>query len=385
MKRLRSLPSFVWVLLGLLAISSSILSLGQRDDTAKPSADSYSPSGTAALAELLKRNGYDVRIDRHPRPRLASNDVAVTFSMTYQGPTIGETDTTFRHEVFKQIRAGGRAVVFSIPANFRSESQALLASTPQKVTIRGRPGSLSMLVSSNLSDEFDDWAASNKVPNIGLWDTSEGPLVRAYQIGKGRVLYAKSGSFVTNRFLDRGDDARAALALIGTIARPGDHLVFAQASFGDVDNPGLMESIGAWAYAGWQQILFLGVVVVYTLGKRFGIPEETRPPQRGARDLLEALTYTYHRGKQTKAAMAAALERTNNEISSALRLPRDAVRADRDRHLPESLAVALTRLQAASEMEARTPPERALELIVKARKETDLFLGARRGRATEFR
>jgi hypothetical protein len=381
-KGFHGLPMFVWILLGLLGIASALLSLGQRDDKTNPAANSYGPSGTSAFAELLKRNGYDVRVDRRPRPRLAPDEVAVAFEVSGVSPfTSGDNEEEFEKTLLDQVRAGRRAVLLTLPADFQSESKGLLPSPPVAVLVRGRPKDLKVKVPAVLPAATHGLDEDADVPQVGLWDTPDENLARAYQVGKGRLVHARSGSFVTNRFLDQADDARAAMELVGLLARPGERIVFTEAAFGNVDSPSLVEVIGAWANAAWQQLLFLGVVVVYTLGKRFGIPEETRIQQRGARELLDALTDTLFRGRQTRVAMAAALDRANTELRSALRLPRDATRPERDRHLPPPLAGALARLQAATEMEGSTPAPQALELIVKVRTLTDEFLGVGRRRA----
>jgi hypothetical protein len=201
--------------------------------------------------------------------------------------------------------------------------------------------------------------------------------LRAFQVGKGRILVANDGDFVTNRFIDRADDARAALAMVAMVAPPGAHLIFTEAAFGHVVPPSLMETIGPWAYAGWQQLLFLGVVVVYTLGKRFGIPDEVRPPQRGSRELLDAISDTYMRGRHTQAAMQSALDRTEVQLRSALRVPRGASFTDLARRLPDDLAEALRALRSACQPEVETRPDEALQLILAVRTRADAYIGQR--------
>src|SRR5205085_356033 len=79
--QVKGIPLIAWIGLGLLAISAMLLTIGTRDTESFPAADSYSPSGTAALSHLLEQNGYRVAIDRRIRPQLAPGDVAIAFAL----------------------------------------------------------------------------------------------------------------------------------------------------------------------------------------------------------------------------------------------------------------------------------------------------------------
>lgn len=396
MKNYRGFPYFVWALLGLLAIAGAILSLGQRESIATPSAYSYAPSGVAAFADLLRQTGYKVRVDRWPHPRLAADEVPLVFRRSVPVGLSSDQENDFAPFLDKYLRDGGHAIVFTVPTEFAAASRALLKANPPSITERGAKQSLKVFTAaaetvapeSTTPPVHDDGPWDGEIPvtpptlsvpdvSVGLWDNGGEPFLRARQLGKGRSLEVSNGAFATNRFLDRADDAKAALQIVSLFARPGKRLVFTEAAFGNAEAPGLLEVIGPWANAGWQQLLFLGLVVGYTLGKRFGIPDETRSVQVGARELVDALSDTYRRGRQSKAAMLAAYERSNTEIRTALRLPRDASKEDRNRHLPASLKVALASLEAAVESSERVRSSDALDLVAKARTETLRYLGRR--------
>lgn len=379
MKSYRGFPIFVWILLGLLAISAGIVSLGQRDVRAFPSAESTSPSGTAAFAEVLRRQGYRVDVDMRPRPALAPGDVAVAFVFRDGNPN---ERTDFLKGVHSAMEAGATVVTLPLSQEFDRNSAKSLKAEPWEVKPRGSTESLKIFGTSEVRNpepgERDLEDDTLGAPSVGLWDDGSQQFLRASQIGRGRLLSLEDGLFATNRFIDRADDAKAALRLIQLVAPARGRVVFTESAFGNTYSPSLVETIGAWANAGWQQTLFLGLVVVYTLGKRFGIPDESRPPQRGARELLEALADTYLRGRQTKAAMTTTLARADTQIRTALRMARDADRGERDRQIPPELRDALARLQAAIEDERRTLPSDALDLVRAVRTRTDEFVGSRR-------
>lgn len=385
MTLLRALPRFVWVLLGLLAISAGILTIGQRDTEADPTATSFSPSGTSALAAVFKKAGYSVRVDTRSHPKLAANEVAIAFHVdgipAYQATGRSEALQTFTDE----IRKGGRAVLARIPYDFLRNSQGLLAGKP--LFVQTNPGEKSLSVYGVDAMQGFDSAIPNLGSDdatVGLWeaqtspDFKEGysgnPIVRAVQLGKGQILEVTNASFMTNRFLDKAQDADAAVRLVSMLAPAGSTIVFTESTIGNIEDPGLLESIGGWALAAWRQLLVLGLVIAYTLGKRFGLPDETRPIQRGARELLDGLTDTYFRGRHVKAAMGAALDRTNQELRTALRLPRDATRAERDELLPANLKIALSNLQAAYESDNKIGSDEVLKLVAAARTEANEFL-----------
>lgn len=378
---MKGFPRFVWVLLGLLAISAALLSLGQREMNAKPSALSYGPSGVSAFSTLLQRSGYKVRIDLRSQPKIGKNEVAVAFRVVETARVkMGLEEDYFpaaAKPLMDDVRQGADAIVLAVKDDFVSASRALAAAKPGTYETSADSKPVRISAAANEFPQQDPDA-----PTIGLWfDQSGDSIVSATKLGKGRLVEAYDGLFLTNRFIDRQDHATAALRLVSLLARPGDTVVFVEATIGNVEDPSLMEAIGPWAVGAWQQLLFLGAVVVYTLGKRFGIPDESRTRQAGARELLDGLTDTYQRGRHTRAAMGAALDRADQELRRALRLPRDATQSDRDELLAPSLVSALVMLKAGYESDKRIQGSQALELIAKVRTETDDFLTkTRRGR-----
>ena len=212
---------------------------------------------------------------------------------------------------------------------------------------------------------------------MSLWHQGELPFLNAYRSGKGTAFVVRDGIGATNRFIDKQQNAELFGRLFSMVAGSGKRFVFTEANFGHVSQRGLLESIGPWANAAWQQLLLLGIVIAFTLGKRFGLPEETRTAQRGSRELLDAVADTYQRAGSTRNALLNAYRDADADLRFFLKLSVDAPRVERDRRLPESLQKALARLEVGSEM-AGVSQEQGLALIRDAQKEMDAFFGPNR-------
>lgn len=397
---MKGFPRFIWVLLGLLAIGAALLSLGKRDVNAEPSALSLGPSGVSAFVELLRKAGYDVRIDKRSHPVFDEHEVGVAFRTLNPSTDLKSTaqlasaqqlekEQAFQREYLAEVQKGARAFLLMVPYDFLNHSRDLLAAQPVAVqtsfvmphTVRLRtltqdswmpPGVVEDVFSSDNAE-----SPLSEDATVRLWWTSKNSVARAHRIGKGALVTAEA-SFLTNRFIDQAEDADGALRLMRILVHPGDRIVIAEAGVTAPEDPGLIEAIGAWALGAWRQLAVFAVVVIYTLGKRFGIPDESRPKQRGSRDLVDGLTFTFQRGRQTRAAMETAKTRIDNDLRNALRVPRDMPEEDFVKLLTPSLVDLRYRL--AEGASSPTPPtnEVALELISRARRETEEFLRERR-------
>jgi hypothetical protein len=368
LKLYRGLPVFVWVLLGLLGISAGLLSLGQSDDRSSPSANSFGPSGVSALAKLLEENGYSVRVSTEGEYRPAPDETAILLPLK---GSQSSTQKRFLKDFPDLLAKGGRAIVLPIPVDFLAASRRLLKASPQTVSVRG--GGKFLLFAdgqgpafSNLSggpEDNDSSLIRDEDVSIGLWDANDVSFLKAAQIGQGKLLQVGSGTFATNRFIDKEDDAEACLNLVSLLTPPKGKVIFVEAAFGNVTHPSLAELIGPWAAAGWQQFLFLLVVVIFTHGIRFGIPDESRPIQSGTRELLDAITDTYHRGKHVKAVLMAANHRILRDATNSFSIPSELSDAEKEKSYPPEVNGSLQRIRASLEADSLPSPEEALKII----------------------
>jgi hypothetical protein len=376
----RGLPTAVWVFLGLLLIAAFATGLGGEDAAFNPATTNFGPSGVSAFYELLSRMGYNVVVDRRSNPLLGKHDVAITFTETrspdaFVMPADPEEKNPFDESIRKFLTNGGRVLNFDQPSGFPTESKALLKSGGRE---------LSNPISHQKLQVFTE-GPSNQPPNLRfaigkdgenqtLWSGDREAIVWTASYGKGRLVNCASAFPISNRFLDKGDDAQFVMSLIDSVAEKGDRIVLAEASHSEADDPGLIESIGAWAVGAWRQIIVLGLVVVYTLGRRFGYPEERRKAQQGSRELLDAVADLYQRGKKTDIALQAAYETLDHRLRIFLRIPRDASEGERDRLLPEEVISALQKLTSPPPNGLKIGTQDALARIQAAEDEVNGYL-----------
>jgi len=377
------MPIIAWALAGLLAIAAGLITLGQQDNQANPEVQSFGPSGVSAFAELLRKTGVEVAVNQQSKPKLGKNDIAVAFTITSPSDNVfgamGERkEDRFDSYFWEYIKSGGSGIVIPLGKDYLEASRStqnspftvvhdLATGESFKVTTGGQIG-------ASTSEPSDVDAVQ-----MELWNDGSEPFVRAYRLGKGTALMVRDGIGVTNRFIDKQDNAKAFSSLLAILGKSHKRVVFTEASFGNVHDLGLLETIGPWANAAWQQLIVFGLVVVFTLGRRFGLPEERRMAQRGSRELLDAVADTYKRAGSAQTALATASASADLDLRHVLKLPKDASRSERDRLIPVSLQNALAKLQVASEY-PRVSEDHALELIVKAQAELDEFIGPNRAK-----
>jgi hypothetical protein len=378
----RGMPVVVWVLLGLLGLSAFLLSLGQRDIEANPTTISYGPSGTSALAQLLRERGHPIRVDRRAKPKLETGDLALAFADYNPNPMRNEEDLeTIGDSLRAHAERGGNVLLIEIPKDFQNVSRRLKNEGTVKVRDIGRKRDFQASVDTLPSATVRISVANVEHPSVTFWTAGDDrEFVRAYRVGKGTVLVANGALGFTNRFIDQGDNAAACISLIDLLAkRPANsHIVFTEASFGNVDAPSLLDTLGAWAVASWYQVLFLAVVVIFTLGRRFGYAEVDPTKQRGTRELLDALSDTFMRGRHAQVALRIILARVESEIRAALRLGRDFEISARDERLSPELRKAMAEAYAALTMEKLRPNE-ALPIVRNLLKAKTDFVQGRRG------
>jgi len=388
--RKTGLPVIAWVLAGLLVIAGALISLGQQDQSADPEAKSYGPSGISAFAELLRQNGINVAINQQSKPKLSHDDIAVAFRviappqkedivLSQEEPQSPEE--RFQDTFWQFVKDGGSGIVLPLSKDFLEASRDT-KDNPSIAVKDLASGETMQLTSGGVlpEDGFELPEVAADAVEMELWtDSREDSFLRAYRIGKGTALVARDAIGATNRFIDKNDNAKAFSSLVSMLAGTHKRVVFTEASFGNVNDPGLLETVGPWANAAWQQLIVLGLVVVFTLGKRFGTPDEARPVQRGAREMLDAVADTFKRTQATKSALTTTLTAADIELRRVLKLPKDATRSERDRLIPASLQNALTRLQVASEYPS-VAQDHALDLIIRTQAELDEYIGPNRAK-----
>ena len=368
MKSRSPLITVALAMVGILLVSIGLIALGSRENRSFPSAESFLPSGTSAFAELLRREHYNVVVDHRGRPALKSGDLVIAFSDT--GVTNLLTSDANEEQVDKTrtalsdfVEGGGKLLSLPLSPDFASESKTLY-DLKQDVYHDQQKATISWYGDSAHVPYLNDRGASNGINVWGTIDEDEegNPYIDAAfasisKIGEGEQGYFANGIIATNRFIDRQDNAFVLMDLVHRLAPEGTRVVFAEAAFGNERDPGMFETIGPWALAAWFQFVFLGIVMIYTMGKPFGLPDPERRKERGARELMDAIADTLRRGHMTKLALKTVSEDTNRMLRRIYKGRRDVSVAEQE----NELHTAMIKLQAAAEIGA--PEDIAAKMI----------------------
>lgn len=336
------LPSVVWALLGLL-VAASVLFLFARDDTTSlPAAESTLPSGTAAFAELLRRDGFQVEIEPYKRPQLPKDALVIAFhvevpdffrAMSEEGPAPDPAVVALED----WVEAGGTLIGIEVPRDFTKATK----------------GARAMKVVRDLQDETNPVVVTNgptpppsfpieATEPMAVWsERIQGEIASVGDLGKGMLVTVNDGLGVTNRFIDKESNAQFYLDLVRTYAPASKRVVFAEGLLPSQRERGLLQDIGPYASAAWWQFVLLSVVVVFTLGKRFGLPEIERKKERGVRELVDAVASTMERGRQFPLALDLIARDVDLRVRRLVTLDNKASKQDRNRLIPPDLTAAL--------------------------------------------
>ena len=405
MKKGLTLVRIAWILLGLLGIGSAAFELGGPQTKEQPYAASFDPSGSAAFAELLRRDGYQVQIDTLLPTHLLPDVLGVSFVRrdTISSPLeIPESATTATKKaaanssggddleelmkppsapdsirlIVSHLRNGGNAMILGYNPGID-----LKLDHPVTLTVNDPTGhTYNLALPSGVGAYSEDLADADAV--LPAWLCANQPFANLDQIGNGHAVVLDDGELAMNTYIDRGDDARLLLDQIHLLAPKGSAIELIDGSINGASG-GLIEALGPWAHGVQLQLILVGIVIVYALGKRFGLADETPLPQRGARDLLDGIADTYDRGRAAKAGLQAVLQDADRSVRRQLKLPADAPLRKRNELLPSAAAQVLTACEHAL-MQDPSPSE-ALALARHLETELELFLRHRKPAAKRTR
>ena len=398
-----------WILLGLLAIGSAAFELGRPKTTEEPFATSFDPSGAAAFAELLRQDGYQVQIDALVPASIPADQLAIAFvkrgeislpleAVSDQPPASSSTKKrndespsqsdaespdaesdvapAIIQMLVGHLRRGGMGMILGYNPELDLKVEHPVPITVSDPAMHSYGIVLPQGVGTYSGDLVDADAS------LPAWLTAGQSFANLNQIGTGRAVILRSGEVAMNTYIDQGDNAKFLLDQVHLLAPSGATIRIIDGSIIGAGG-GLMEALGPWAQGVRLQVILVGIVIVYALGKRFGLADETLPMQRGARDLLDGIADTYGRGRAAKAGLSAVLEDADRAVRRQLKLPADAPLRKRNELLPQSAAHALTACEHGLMQELSS--EQALALARNLETELELFLKHRRPAAKLFR
>jgi len=384
MKRFGGFGAWIWILLGILGLTTALLYAGRNQTRAFPATDSYLPSGTRAFRELLEASGYRVIVDREVKPIIAKDEVPLRFiyrptdtdaDLSSIFAEDSETEEESQNEpekpsplqsaIDRHVVNGGVYVELPYFDDFMGDSQENL----QPISLR-RPGAEREFKGTFAT--YPDLPAMEGKDLVEIFGNTE-VATYIWRRGAGEQLIIANGLSATNRFLGQHDNAQILLESIGVVAPPGSTIRILEGGFNPIAR-GFLATIGNWALAGWYQLLLLAIVIGWTLGKRLGLPIKERSGQRGTREMLDGIADTLARKRRSTIALEYAIERNARKLRNHLRLPASVALPDLLRPLPDLLRNAFVQCEVLSHTE-KVSEATALKAVQRLEKEVAAFLG----------
>lgn len=341
--------------------------------------------GMKGFARLLERNGYTVRSFKRTFEYLPKDaDMLVIFPPVAgigSFSLVGETEDAQALE--RWLKQGGRLLLFSgdfrLPEVLRGDSinrlppfllfadkffdaQPALAAPWLRGVRTVRMGDQGV----NLSPRSKRW-----VPLLRTGGTVEAAL---WYYGDGVVFECTDWQWLSNEYLREADNGAFILAVVRKLLPEGGVIYFDDAGQGDLEQERVAR--GFWAIApvgvriAFAHLLLLTVVVMYSVGKRFGLPRPAlpRPPAFG--EYVEALAGVYERARAAQPALSIIVDDLRRRLCRQRGLPAGATLLQLIQALPAEspLRHALTEAHRALQNPNLTPEEaiRILQRIEQA-------------------
>ena len=136
----------VGALLILWLSATTVVLLGDEGTAPFPSAANTKPSGVAAFAELLRRDGYQIVIEQNSRPTFEPTDLVVTMQFPITDFDFSESVDGIENvnplveKLDEHLNSGGKVINIGVPVDFghstlnESPSEAFLGDQSYEVS-----------------------------------------------------------------------------------------------------------------------------------------------------------------------------------------------------------------------------------------------------------
>lgn len=337
--------------------------------------------GVKGLARLLERNGYIVRSHKRTFRYLpADADMLVIFPpplALYLSADSGVWTEQDAESLDAWLQRGGRLLLFSgddrLPESLKENADRRLPlfQFPVVRFLEAHPtlhaswveGISKMKLGDqdvSLSPRSERW-----VPLLHAGGAIEGAF---WYYGDGVVFECTDWVWLTNEHLREADNGAYILAVVRKLLPEGGVIYFDDAGQGDLVQERVVR--GFWGIAplgvriAFAHLLVLTALVMYSVGKRFGLPRPApaRAPALG--EYVEALASVYERAQATQPALETILEDVRRRLCRRLGLPAGATLLQLIQALPPDspLRDALTEGHRALQA-PRLSAEEAIEIL----------------------
>lgn len=359
------------------------LHLAQRaqDPRFAPLPLSYSQHryGMKGFARLLERNGYTVRSFKRTFRHLPKDaDMLVIFPPIAEGVILDFSEETEDAQALERwLKQGGRLLLFSsdfrLPETLREDgsNRLPLFLFPADKFFNAQPALAAPWLRGvrtvrmgdqrvNLSPRPQRW-----VPLLRTKGTVEAAL---WYYGKGVVFECTDWQWLSNEHLREADNGAFILAVVRKLLPKGGVIYFDDAGQGDIEQE--REARGFWAVApagvriAFAHLLVLAVVVMYSVGKRFGLPRPAPPRSPALGEYVDALAGVYERARAAQPALSIIVDDLRRRLCRQLGLPAGATLLQLIQALPAESP--LRRALAEAHQALQNPnlsPEEAVRLL----------------------
>ncbi|MFN7015856.1 MAG: DUF4350 domain-containing protein [Fimbriimonadales bacterium] len=339
--------------------------------------------GVKGFARLLERNGYTVRSHKRTFRHLPKDaDMLVVFPLPFSLSGIsglGAWSEEDADSLNAWLRRGGRLLLFSgdgrLPELLRDETFGRLPAVQLSAErfVEAHPALPAPWLREIAKVRLGDQRATLS-PREKRWV----PLLHTGGAVKGALWYYEDGivfectdwQWLTNEHLRDADNGAFILAVVRKMLPDGGVIYFDDAGQGDLIIE--REVRGFWGVApmgvriAFAHLLVLTAVVMYSLGKRFGLPRPTPPRAPALGEYVEALAGVYERAQAAQPALETILESIRRRLCRRLGLPAGATMLQLIQSLPADSPLRNALQQAHQAMQnPKLTPEEAIRLLKK--------------------
>lgn len=311
--------------------------------------------GVLAFAKLLEMNGYEVRSLRKSFGQLPPDaDLLIIFPASAEVIAFArdrwvEGDET---SLEKWLRAGGRLMILegdsrldelspaydsrSAPrAGMTAKGGTFTASPPVKIewlkevkAVRGRD------FGGRLGASGDRW--------VPLLADGAGITQALRYVGKGVVFESCDADLFTNRMLRREQNGPFALAAVRFLLPKGGTIYFDDAGQGDLEAErvvGFWDMVPAGGKLAYTHLLILAGIILYSLGRRFGLPRPSRRRAPSMGEYVTALAQLYHSAGAIQAALSVLTDQVRRDTARRYGFPSHYTLLQLIQALPEGSSI----------------------------------------------
>ncbi|HRK23111.1 MAG TPA: hypothetical protein PLX06_14935, partial [Fimbriimonadaceae bacterium] len=296
------------------------------------------------------------RIDRTSRPRLKKEEVVLAFLVRSESPWLfgqdPDPEDPLRVSLREHLESGGRALFLNVRSKFPEASRHAYENRHAVSLESSKSDQPDFHISSGGESEGLHWEDPlvRDEPGFGLaYDESGFDIARLTNLQTGMVLSIDDAIGMTNRFIDRDDNAAFALWAVGMMSPEKGPIVILESMHSAAVDPGLLALLGPWAAGAWWQMVLCFLVIAYTLGRRFGIPEVDRVQQRGGRELVDATADVMLRANMGRVALKRIVQAADRDIRKQFGIAADLPPKRRNELIDPELAACLSRAEFAVE------------------------------------